>query len=82
MAGTKGGHEQAGICGHHTLPVTAGYKGTSSREQARIELGQGIPIEVIAGLGKGAIRDTAHMSETSPIISAQACKEAVAHDLL
>ena len=45
---------------------------------------QGIPIEVAAGLGKGAVRDTAHMSETSPsdIVSAQAAKEAIEHDLL
>jgi len=42
---------------------------------------QGIPIEVAAGLGKGAVRDTAHMSEStqrSPInITGQACKEAI-----
>ena len=44
---------------------------------------QGIPIEVAAGLGKGAVRDAAHMSETSPItIAGQAAKEAIEHDLL
>ena len=44
---------------------------------------QGIPIQMTASLGKGAVRDTAHMSETSPItIAGQAAKEAIEQDLL
>ena len=45
---------------------------------------QGIPIEVATGHGKGALRDTAHMSETSPsaIVRAQANKDAIEHELL
>ena len=45
---------------------------------------QGIPIEVAAGLGKGAVRDAALMSETSlsAIVRAQVAKEAIEHDLL
>jgi hypothetical protein len=82
MASAQGGHEHTGISGHHTPPVPAGHPGISPGEHTRIEVVQGIPIEVTAGLGKGAVRDTAHMSETRPIISAQACKEAVEHDLL
>ena len=77
-------HQHTGIGSHHAPPAPAGYKGISGREQVRIQAMQGIPIEVAAGLGKGAVRDTAHMSETSPsdIVSAQAAKEAIEHDLL
>ncbi|MDP3227533.1 MAG: hypothetical protein Q8N13_06110 [Acidovorax sp.] len=88
MARTQGGHQHTGIGRHHTPPLPAGYKGIRSREQARIELVQGIPIEVAAGFGKGAVRDTAHVSgitktKTKPrTITAQAAKEAVQHDLL
>ncbi len=62
MARTQGGHQHTGIGRHHTPPLPAGYKGIRSREQARIEPVQGIPIEVAAGFGKGAVRDTAHVS--------------------
>lgn len=81
MASTHSRHEHTGISSHHTPPVPAGDKGISAGEQARIQAMQGIPIEVAAGLGKGAVRDTAHMSEStqrSPInITGQACKEAI-----
>ncbi len=77
MAGTQGRHQHTGISGHHTPPTPAGHPGILSQEQTRIQAVQGIPIEVAAGLGKGAVRDTAHMSETIP---GQTAKEAVAHD--
>lgn len=66
--------------------MPAGYKGISSGEYTGIELVQGIPIQMTAGLGKGSVRDTAYISEstqTFPItITGQACKEAIEHDLL
>jgi hypothetical protein len=86
MASTHSRHEHTGISSYHAPPAPARHQGISAGEQARIQAMQGIPIEVAAGLGKGALRDTAHMSEStqrSPInITGQAGKEAIEHDLL
>lgn len=82
MAGTQGRRQYTGISGHHRPPMPAGSQGIGSPASKSIELVQGIPIEGTVGLGKGEVRDASHMSEPIASTRAQACKEAVEHELL